>query len=101
MPVSAILPACGTAVMTGPPVKHALALAARGVKVFPCAQSKAPWTPHGFKDASADPHILQHWWARWPDALIGVPTGDKFVVIDADLQHAEAQTWYGRANLPL
>ena len=82
------------------PIKHALALAARGVSVFPCAETKAPLTPRGFKDASADPGALQHWWTRWPEALIGVPTGERFVAVDVDLQHVEAQDWYARANIP-
>jgi hypothetical protein len=79
----------------------ALALADVGVAVFPCAPSKAPLTRHGYKDASTDPVQIKEWWHQLPSALIGVPCGKHFVVIDCDLQHAEAQTWYGRANLPL
>jgi Bifunctional DNA primase/polymerase, N-terminal len=73
----------------------------RGLPVFPCkVADKTPYTTHGFKDASRDAIRIQRWWSRWPDALIGVPTGIKFVVIDVDLQHREAQQWYARANIP-
>jgi len=83
-------------------VHHALALTRRGVAIFPCGDNKSPLTPHGFKDASTDPDLITAWWARWPDALIGVPTGVKFVVLDIDCgKHVEAAQWYGRANLPL
>jgi len=77
----------------------ALALVRR-VPVFPCKADKSPYTPNGFKDATQDPAQIGRWWARWPDALIGVPTGRKFVVVDVDLQHREAQDWYARGNVP-
>ena len=80
----------------------ALALAAKDVPVFPCAESKAPLTARGFKDASTDRAVIRDWWGRHPNALIGVPTGIRFVAVDVDLQHAEAQHWYGenRTNIP-
>jgi Bifunctional DNA primase/polymerase, N-terminal len=79
----------------------ALELAHLAYRVFPCDDNKRPLTEHGFKDATADIKTIEYWWGQWPDALIGVPTGEKFVVVDIDLQHAEAQWWYARANLPL
>jgi bifunctional DNA primase/polymerase-like protein len=68
--------------------------------LFPCDNDKRPLTLHGFKDASADRDQIRKWWTRWPEALIGIPTGVEFCALDADLQHEEAQHWYGRANLP-
>jgi hypothetical protein len=79
----------------------ALTLVERGHPVFPCKPDKKPYTVSGFKNASADPDVIIKWWHKWPDALIGVPTGLKFVVLDLDLQHPEADQWYARANLPL
>jgi hypothetical protein len=77
-------------------------LAERGIPVFPCQpNNKRPYTARGFKDASTDPAVTSAWWKQWPDALVGVPTGENFVVLDLDLQHPEAQAWYARANLPL
>jgi hypothetical protein len=80
---------------------HALRLAERAIPVFPCKpDNKAPYTEHGFHDASRDEAQIRAWWRQYPEALIGVPTGLKLVVLDLDLQHREAQEWYGRANLP-
>jgi Bifunctional DNA primase/polymerase, N-terminal len=76
-------------------------LAARSIPVFPCTQDKRPHTARGFKDASTDAEIIRGWWQRYPGALIGVPTGERFVVLDLDFQHPEAQRWYHEANLPI
>jgi hypothetical protein len=83
---------------------EALRLAAHGVPVFPCDQSsKRPLTRHGFKDASTHPDLVRKWWWQNPDALIGVPTGITWTVIDLDLQHANAGQWYEqhRCKLPI
>jgi hypothetical protein len=54
--------------------------------VFPCGPDKTPFTKHGFKDATTDERRIRRWWAQYPEALVGVPTGapSKLVVIDID-----------------
>ena len=79
----------------------ALSLADRGIPVFPCNSKKRPMIEGGFKNATTDQDVIRDWWHRWPDALIGVPTGERFVVVDIDLQHPEAQQWHARADIPL
>ena len=66
----------------------ALAFAKASIPVFPCAQEgKRPLTPAGFKDASSDADNVQAWWARWPGANIGMPTGSisGIDVVDVDI----------------
>src|SRR5579875_1373309 len=93
------------------PVEAILRLA-RHVPVFPCRRApeevdlhgqrrlrkeKSPLTEHGLRDASQDAQRIRAWWARWPDALVGVPTGSasKLVVIDFDQHKADeaANEW--------
>lgn len=85
----------------------ALWYARQGIAVFPlwwpsdgrCAcpkgdrcpsPAKHPMTPQGFHDASADEEQVKAWWAKWPTANIGVPTGEEFDVVDID---GAAQAW--------
>lgn len=63
----------------------ALALAARGWRVFPCeARGKVPITKNGVKDATDDPAQIVAWWTRTPDANIGLACGLEVVVVDFD-----------------
>lgn len=73
---------------------EALSYAARGWPVFPVqaaipgdkTSGKRPIVANGFKEATTDARQIERWWARWPDANIGIPTGKKIgaFVIDVD-----------------
>jgi len=62
-------------------LQAALAYAARGWAVFPLTPGdKLPVIRkedggRGVYDATCDPDVLRQWWARWPDANIGVAAG--------------------------
>ena len=61
------------------------------IPVFPCAAGdKRPLTTHGFHDASTDPSRVARWWARWPRANVGMPTGSAsgLEVVDVDVHGA-------------
>jgi hypothetical protein len=85
----------------------ALGYAARGIPVYPvcwphptsggatlgcsCPRgrlcdrpAKHPLTRHGATDATCDPAQLERWWARWPQANLGLATGVVFDALDVD-----------------
>ena len=46
---------------------------------------KHPRTKNGYKDATTDEERINDWWARWPDANVGVCTGPVSGVIVLDI----------------
>ena len=75
------------------PLDVALAFASIGLTVFPCRERddgdykmKAPYIAGGFKKASDDPVQIRSWWAKFPNALIGLVTGQEagLFVLDVD-----------------
>ena len=73
-------------------LRTALALAHKGMKVFPCLPGrKEPATERGCKDASADLEIIRSWWRERPDCNIAIATGTAsgVFVIDVDDEDAE------------
>jgi Bifunctional DNA primase/polymerase, N-terminal len=70
--------------------KAALVYATAGIPVFPlCPGDKIPRVAHGFHDATTDLACIRQWWHQWPEANIGVPTGEasRLVVLDIDPRH--------------
>lgn len=67
---------------------------AKRYPVFPCGKDKRPLVRSGFHAASADPEQIRKWWTKWPDALVGVPTGQGtgLVVVDYDPDKATSAT---------
>ena len=68
--------------------RSALALAASGIPVFPCAAGgKRPAVAGGFHAASAEADLVRRWWTAMPTANIGMPTGaaSGLVVVDVDV----------------
>ena len=94
-----------------PPIEAIVRLAQK-VPVFPCRRTaeevtlndrtrilkpKSPLTTRGFLDATQDADRIRTWWRRWPDALVGVPTGSitGLLVVDFDAHKADetASAW--------
>jgi hypothetical protein len=62
--------------------------------IFPCSSaSKAPLTPHGFKDATTDLVQIEAWAKSHPGCAWGVATADTLGVIDIDPRHGGDVEW--------
>lgn len=73
-------------------LEAALSYARRGWPVFPChPHTKRPLVKSetegdgGLKLATADEAQIRAWWRRWPDAMIGLPTGAPIGAFVVDL----------------
>jgi hypothetical protein len=75
---------------TDEPLIAALLYARAGLSVFPCApKNKQPLVLCGFKDATTQEKQIRTWWSRWPDAMIGLPTGAQTNVFVLDVDRDE------------
>lgn len=71
---------------------HAHQYASAGMAVIPLKKDKTPLTDHGLKDASKDDSTITSWWSKWPEANIGIVTGQVsggICVIDQDEKNGE------------
>jgi len=66
--------------------EYAETYAKNGWYVFPVKpRDKTPLTSHGLKDASNNIGVVRQWWAKWPEANIGLNCGKSgMVVVDLD-----------------
>jgi hypothetical protein len=91
-------------------IEYALEYAARGWRVFPiyeCRETgtqcscgsrkctspgKHPRTKTGLKEATTEAAQIRAWWRQWPNANIGIATGNGLLVIDIDPRHGGNET---------
>ena len=100
------------------PLELAQHYVAQGWPVFPCRShaeehvdqatgeiitlgEKTPLTPNGFKGATRFPRIIERWWSDWPDAAVGLPTGEKtgFFALDIDNKPGGANGFHWLAEM--
>jgi hypothetical protein len=76
-------------------VRHAIALARRGLPVFPCMpESKKPVPgSHGCKEATIDLAVIERWWRQNPDYNIAIASGPRsgVFVLDVDTDKADGE----------
>jgi hypothetical protein len=73
-------------------IHTALALAEKGLAVFPCAPaSKKPACPHGCLEATTDIITINAWWRGNPRFNVGIATGTVSGIFVIDLDGVEAE----------
>jgi len=92
------------------PLSVALSYAKQGIPVFPCRPAddfdvetgevlseKSPLTSNGFRGSTTSERIIGILWDKYPNALIGIPTGERsgFWVLDIDVppKHEDGRPW--------
>jgi hypothetical protein len=63
--------------------------------VFPVKPGqKTPLTTHGFLDATTDSEKIAAWWKQYPNANIGMPTGERSntLIVDVDIKEWEGKS---------
>lgn len=97
-----------------PMLDAALRYAELGLPVFPCKpETKAPLVgpdkdaagnkvegTGGFHKATTDADQIKAWWAKWPTAMIGMPTGEKSGIDVLDLDVDEKKGKDGLVEIP-
>ena len=73
--------------MSGDKLQWALQMAERGLGVFPIKEGAKfpPLIDDWPNRASTDPKVIEAWWAKWPQANIGVHCAGH-IVLDADVK---------------
>ncbi|MCL4188847.1 MAG: AAA family ATPase [Rhodobacteraceae bacterium] len=69
----------------------AMALAMRGLPVFPAGPDKRPLVKDWQARATADPGAIRRWWRKWPDAMPALPMGRRsgLAVLDVDRKNGK------------
>ncbi len=71
----------------------AIKLAAQGFRVAPMKQrAKRPINSGGFNTATTDEQQIRAWLNQWPDANIGIATGDVLLAVDVDPRNGGLET---------
>lgn len=88
-PTSAIKPNVAPATSSAI-LEVALAYARAGFRVFPVGRDKVPLVKAWSQAATVDEAKISAWWAKWPNAMIGLPTGEAngLWVLDLDVDLA-------------